>query len=95
MQRLPTEIEPSARFKLNPGPERTVHGQRERLLGETIFMYAFKLICLTIFNLLKQAWHLPQLIAGAAQARRRQACRADSEAERLDRIRNPRKYEGR
>jgi hypothetical protein len=63
--------------------------------GETNFMFILKLICLTIFNLVKQAWLLPQTIALALQQRRRQITRHQFETERLDRIRNPSKYAGR
>jgi hypothetical protein len=62
---------------------------------ETNFMYAIKLIWLTIVNLVKQAWLLPQTVAIALQQRRRQLTRHQFEAERLDRIRNPSKYLGR
>jgi hypothetical protein len=58
-------------------------------------MYALRLICLTIVNLLKQAWLLPQTVALALQQRRTQLARNQHEAERLDRIRNPSKYAGR
>ena len=62
---------------------------------ETNFMYTLKLICLTIVNLFKQAWLLPQTVALALQQRQRNLARQLSEAERLDRIRNPSKYAGR
>ena len=42
---------------------------------ETNFMYTLKLICLTIVNLVKQAWLLPQTVALALQQRRRQLAR--------------------
>jgi hypothetical protein len=58
-------------------------------------MYTIKLICLTIVNLVKQAWLLPQTVALALQQRRQQLTRHQHEAERLDRIRNPSKYAGR
>jgi hypothetical protein len=58
-------------------------------------MYLLKLIGLTIINLVKQAWLLPQTIALALEQRRRQATRHEFETERLDRIRNPSKYLGR
>jgi hypothetical protein len=58
-------------------------------------MYTLKLICLTIVNLVKQAWLLPQAIALALQQRRLKLARQQSETERLDRIRNPAKYAGR
>jgi hypothetical protein len=58
-------------------------------------MHAFKVIFLTIVNLVKQAWLLPQEAALAFQQRRRQPTRHQLELERLDRIRNPSKYLGR
>ena len=58
-------------------------------------MYSFKLICLTIVGLAKQAWLLPQTVALALQQRRRKLARQQFETERLDRIRNPSKYAGR
>ena len=58
-------------------------------------MHLFKLICLTIVELVKQAWLLPQTIGLALQQRRRQLTRQQFEVERLDRIRNPSKYRGR
>jgi len=57
-------------------------------------MYILKLICLTIIQLVKQAWLLPQSIANAVKQRRRLLVRNELEAERLDRIRNPSKYLG-
>ena len=57
-------------------------------------MHTLKLICLTIIQLVKQAWLLPQSVVIAVQQRRRQNVRNDLEAERLDRIRNPSKYLG-
>jgi len=62
---------------------------------ESNFMYTIKLICLTILNLVKQAWLLPQTVALALQQRRRKLTRHELEAERLDRIRHPSKYAGR
>ena len=62
---------------------------------KTDFMYAFKLIYLTIVEWVKQAWLLPQTIALALQQRRRQLTRQQFETERLDRICNPSKYLGR
>jgi hypothetical protein len=58
-------------------------------------MYTLKLICLTIVNLVKQAWLLPQTIALALQQKRSHIRRQQFETERLDRIRNPSKYAGR
>ena len=57
-------------------------------------MHTLKLICLTIIQLLKQAWLLPQSVAIAVQQRQRQAVLNELEVERLDRIRNPSKYLG-
>ena len=57
-------------------------------------MNALKLIYLTIIQLFKQAWLLPQTIANAVKQRRRQVVLNEHEAERLDRIRNPSKYLG-
>jgi hypothetical protein len=57
-------------------------------------MDILKLICLTITQLVKQVWFLPQSVANAVQQRRRLVVRNELEAERLDRIRNPLKYLG-
>lgn len=57
-------------------------------------MKILKIICLTIVELLKQLWHVPQSIAQAVQQKRRQGVVNEHEAERLDRIRNPSKYQG-
>ncbi len=57
-------------------------------------MHTLKLICLTIIQLVKQAWLLPQSVAHAVRQRRQQVVRNELEAERLDRIRNPSKYLG-
>ncbi len=57
-------------------------------------MNTLKLICLTIIQLIKQAWLLPQSVAIAVKQRRRQIVLNGLEAERLDRIRNPSKYLG-
>jgi hypothetical protein len=57
-------------------------------------MYQLKLICLTIFNLAKQVWLLPQNIAIALQKKRQRQTRQLFEVERLDRIRHPSKYLG-
>jgi hypothetical protein len=58
-------------------------------------MYIFKLIGLTCVNLLQEARRLPRGILEAIRERRLQAKRVQFEAERLDRIRQPWKYEGR
>jgi hypothetical protein len=57
-------------------------------------MNTLKLIYLTVIQLVKQVWFLPQSFANAVQQRRRQVARNEHEAERLDRIRNPSKYLG-
>jgi len=57
-------------------------------------MDTLKLICLTIIQLVKEAWLLPQSVAIAVKQRRRQNVLDEVEAERLDRIRNPSKYLG-
>jgi hypothetical protein len=57
-------------------------------------MNTLKLICLTIIQLVKQVWLLPQSFAIAAKQRRRQSVLNELEIERLDRIRNPSKYRG-
>ena len=57
-------------------------------------MNTLKLICLTIIQLVKQAWLLPQSVANAVKQRRLVVIRNELEAERLDRIRNPSKYLG-
>jgi len=57
-------------------------------------MNTIKLICLTIIQLVKQVWLLPQSFAIAAKQRRRQSVLNELEIERLDRIRNPSKYRG-
>lgn len=58
-------------------------------------MRILKLIGLTFVNLLREVWRVPQGIASAAEERRLQTKWDRSEAERLDRIRNPSKYLGR
>ena len=57
-------------------------------------MNTLKLICLTLFQLVKQAFLLPLTIANAVKQGRRQTVLNEREAERLDRIRNPSKYLG-
>jgi len=53
-----------------------------------------KILCLTLIQLAKQVWSLPQTVANAAKQRQRQALENGREIERLDRIRNPSKYQG-
>jgi hypothetical protein len=57
-------------------------------------MNVLKLICLTTAGLFKQAWLLPHTAAVALKERREQFARNLLEAERLDRLRNPSKYQG-
>jgi hypothetical protein len=57
-------------------------------------MHNLKLICLTILQLVKQVWFLPQSIANAVKQRRARIVWNELEVERLDRIRNPSKYLG-
>jgi hypothetical protein len=57
-------------------------------------MNILKLISLTLIQLAKQVWFLPQSIANAVRQRRRLIVWNEHEAERLDRIRNPSKYLG-
>ena len=57
-------------------------------------MHTLKVIYLTILQLVKQVWLLPQSVANAVNQRRRQVVLNELEAERLDRIRNPLKHLG-
>jgi hypothetical protein len=57
-------------------------------------MNILKIIGLTIIQLVKQAWSLPQAIISAVQQRRRRVVLNEREVERLDRIRFPHKYLG-
>ena len=57
-------------------------------------MQTLKLIWLACLRGVQQVGTLPQIIAHAAEERRRQGARNELEAERLDRIRNPSKYRG-
>jgi hypothetical protein len=57
-------------------------------------MHVMTLICLTIAQLARQAWALPQSAAAALRRRRQQIIQKEFEAERLDRIRNPSNYLG-
>jgi len=59
-----------------------------------ITVNTLKQIYLTLVQLAKQVWSLPQAIANAIQRRKMQAVRNERETERLDRIRNPSKYLG-
>jgi hypothetical protein len=57
-------------------------------------MNTLKIICLTIIQLVKQAWLLPQAAVTAVRQRRRQVVLNEHELDRLDRLRNPSKYMG-
>jgi hypothetical protein len=57
-------------------------------------MYILKLIYLTIFQLAKQAWSFPGSVMAAVKRRRGHSERNEFEIERLDRLRNPSKYQG-
>lgn len=57
-------------------------------------VYILKVICLTIFQLAKQAWLFPQTVVATVKQRRLKSERNEFEIERLDRIRNPLKYLG-
>jgi len=57
-------------------------------------MHILKIIGLTIFRLIEQAWLLPRTIRLAIRQRRQRVIRDEMEIERLDRIRNPSKYVG-
>ena len=48
----------------------------------------------TIVRLVKQAWNLPQTAMLAFKKSPRQTVPNDDEVERLDRLRNPSKYQG-
>jgi hypothetical protein len=53
------------------------------------------IIWLTIAQLAKQVWSLPQTISLAFKKRRRKTAPNEQELERLDRLRNPSKFQGR
>jgi hypothetical protein len=57
-------------------------------------MDTLKMICLTMFLLVKQVFFLPQTIATAVQKRRQRGISRENEVERLDRLRNPSRYQG-
>lgn len=62
--------------------------------GQEITVNILKQLYLTLLQLAKQVWLLPQTVANAVEQRKLQALRNEREAERLDRIRNPSKYLG-
>ena len=57
-------------------------------------MKILMLIGLTLVEIAKQIWALPKTIAQAFEGRKQQKNLNAMEAERLDRIRNPLKYQG-
>jgi hypothetical protein len=57
-------------------------------------MHALTILWQTIIGLVKQVWLLPHNASLAVRRYRAQGGRAEAEAERLDRIRNPSKYLG-
>jgi hypothetical protein len=57
-------------------------------------MNTLKVICLTIIQLVKQICLLPKTIAQAIEQKKRRTILNELEVERLDRIRNPSKYQG-
>ncbi len=77
---------------LEAGPRAIRLGQG---LTEIYFMRIGMLIWRTIVNFAKQVWLLPKNVSIAVEEKRRQDTGRVSEAERLDRIRNPSKYAGR
>jgi hypothetical protein len=58
-------------------------------------MNTLKFICLAVAQFAKQIWLLPQSIAAAIKQKRQSMAQDKLEVERLDRIRNPDKYQGR
>ncbi len=83
--------------QVNPTAQSKLNGDGRRRLGRGLtldFMYIRELVGRIIVNLIKQAWLLPQTMTRNHQQQRRQITRQRSEAERLDRIRQPWKYLG-
>jgi hypothetical protein len=62
--------------------------------GKNNLMDLLKHIFLTIANLCREAWRVPRAMASAVKERWVQNRQEVSEAERLDRIRQPWKYLG-
>lgn len=58
-------------------------------------MTTLKSICLNIIQVAKRIMMLPRTMASAAEHRRQRSVLNEFETERLDRIRNPSKYQGR
>jgi hypothetical protein len=57
-------------------------------------MHALKILCLTVIQLVRQAWAFPHTVATALKDRRQQVLLKAHEVDRLDRIRNPSKCVG-
>lgn len=57
-------------------------------------MNVIKFIYLTVVQLIRHAFSLPQTIINAIRDRKAQVILNEREVERLDRIRNPEKYRG-
>ena len=57
-------------------------------------MNTIKHIFQALYQMIKQLCALPKTLASYSKDRRERAVRAENEAERLDRIRNPSKYRG-
>jgi hypothetical protein len=57
-------------------------------------MNPLKLVGLTLVQIARKAFQLPQNLANAVEQRRLQILFHENEVERLDRIRNPDKYLG-
>jgi len=57
-------------------------------------MSTLKRVWLASIRVLKQAWLLPQTVAHALKLGRRKILLNEEEIERLDRLRNPSKYQG-
>jgi hypothetical protein len=58
-------------------------------------MNNLKYIYLAIVHLIKQVWFFPQTVANSFKQRRlEEVVRNEHESDRLDRLRNPSKYQG-
>jgi hypothetical protein len=58
-------------------------------------MNKLKVACLTVIQFVKQVWSIPQMITDARwRKRRQQVVLQEYELDRLDRLRNPSKYQG-
>jgi hypothetical protein len=57
-------------------------------------MDTLKLVCLTIIQFIRQTVLLPRTVALALRHKRQQVVFDEHELDRLDRLRNPSKYQG-